>query len=148
MIEFFDFQRDGYKLVIVEVSGFQPINLNSMLYPDPQYPKIRTQGVAISVLTDRKKAIDSEAVLSTLTAQYKNVCKWLGVVDWTSHTIVVTVSFDRSRAVGQILEVNLPCLQCHREGVVTILDRKARSPYCSKHTDDNPARKKSRHRKA
>lgn len=142
MIEFFSSQADGYNLVIAEATNFQNLDLNKALYPEPQYPKVQGQGCAILI------SPTNDAIASFLTAQYKNTCRWIAIVNWESRLAGVVVSFDHDLAVGQSFRISAPCLGCLREGKENLLSPQAKGLYCTAHTEQNPIRKGSSRKKS
>lgn len=72
-------------------------------------------------------------IMGAVFYNYRNRTPWVAGYDPTLKGAVVIVSLSPDRVVGELIEMQLPCLQCAKEGVETWVKPGAKYPYCTKH---------------
>jgi hypothetical protein len=146
MIEIYQFarEREGYTLLVIEESQFQPVDIDKV---KSVYPVVdKTQGVVIAG-SPNTNWITVVEIFNWYAKKDRSV--WQGVYYAKLKGILVGnafSTFDRARA--EVIPAQLPCLECYRQtGKEVLLKPGTLYPYCTDHQDKSPHRVSSRRKK-
>lgn len=79
-------------------------------------------------------------IVSAVSYAYRNRTQWVAGYDPNLKGAVVVVSLTPDRVVGELIEMQLPCLKCAELGIETWVKPGAKYPYCTKHLEAAPHR--------
>lgn len=137
MLKLYPFPAPHYTLLVLEQRDFKAADLKQPLKADVDTSK----GVILAAAPEVSKA----AIANTLN-YYRFIVPWVAVHEPGGKAIVWKAQESSGIPEGSTVKVQLPCLECYRNGETTSLGLQARHPYCTNHTHKSPHRCGSRRR--
>lgn len=138
MLKLYSFPAPHYTLLVLEQRDFKAADLKQSLKVEVDTSK----GVILAAAPEVSKA----AIANTLN-YYRFIVPWVAVHEPGGTAIVWKAQESSGIPEGSTVKVQLPCLECYRNGETTLLGLQARHPYCTNHTHKSPHRCGSRRKK-